>query len=176
MKNPYRQNNKAYSAQNSKSGITLLEVMLAVVIIAVFVTLLTVSRDDIMSKAINTNSLRTARMLASQKMEAVILADMLDDESMEMASGSFDNYPGFSWYSTSEEISIITTTEREENPSIDERYVKRLTVGITYEKEDGTKDFYRLATILPYKKEASEGSPEDEGEPQNENLPLPEDE
>jgi type II secretory pathway pseudopilin PulG len=145
--------NQKNSRRQCESGITLLEVTLAVVIIAVFVSILIVSRDDIISTAVNSNSLRTARMLASEKMEEILLAQVTEEEEGEATSGTFETYPGFTWDKTTEDVSLITDEERDDNSEVQERYVTRVTVNVGYEKAGGEKVQYSLATILPYKEE-----------------------
>jgi type II secretory pathway pseudopilin PulG len=146
--------NQKSNRRQCESGITLLEVTLAVVIIAVFVSILIISRDDIISTAVNSNSLRIARMLASQKMEEILLAQVAEEEE-EAVSGTFENHPGFTWDETTEDVSLITDEEREDG--VQEIYVTRVTLNVSYENAGGEKVQYSLATIIPYKEGTGEG-------------------
>jgi Tfp pilus assembly protein PilE len=134
----------------AESGITLLEVMLAVVIIAVFVYPLTASREDILAKAHNSNLLRTARMLACQKMEEFLLAQVSEATTETAQGGTFEKYPGFSWSQTTEDVSIISEKDREDNPEVIDIYVNHITITVEYENYEGIKKSqYSLSTILP---------------------------
>lgn len=148
--------NQKNNLRKQQRGITLLEVMLAIVIIAVFVSLLIASRGDIISTVGNANSLRIARMLASQKMEEILLAEVTGEE--EAAGGTFEKYPGFTWQQTIQSISLITKQDREDNPDVQEINVQSVTVTVEYENSEGTKVQYSLSTILPYEEETQEGS------------------
>jgi type II secretory pathway pseudopilin PulG len=148
--------NQKNKRREHDSGIALLEVTLAIVIIAVFVLLLVASRGDIISTASNANSLRIARMLASQTLEEVLLAEAAEEE--QEAGGTFENYPGFTWEESAYDVPLTTGEERDDYPGLQEMYVRHITVTVKYENAEGTEVEYSLATILPYKEEAQEGS------------------
>jgi prepilin-type N-terminal cleavage/methylation domain-containing protein len=144
--------NQNNNLRQREGGFTLLEVMLAVGIIAVFFAVLIVSRDDIISTAANSNSLRIARMLASQKMEEVLLSEVAE-EGEETLGGTFENYPGFSWEESTEEISLTTDEELDATPDMQQTYVTLITITVEYENAGGTKSQYSLATVVPSKEE-----------------------
>ena len=86
-----------------QKGFTLLEVMIAVAIIAIaFVTLLG-SQSQSVSIAAHTRFAVTAALLAQQKLTEIESTDFADVSS---ESGDFDeNYPGYRWESEVSELS-----------------------------------------------------------------------
>ncbi|MCL7487662.1 MAG: prepilin-type N-terminal cleavage/methylation domain-containing protein [Desulfobulbaceae bacterium] len=87
----------------SHTGFTLLEVMIAVAIIAIaFVTLIG-SQSQSVSIAGHTRFAVTAALLAQQKLTEIEAADF---ESVFSADGDFgENYPGYRWSSEVAELS-----------------------------------------------------------------------
>ena len=74
-----------------EAGFTLLEVMASVVIIGVAMTVIMTDRNDSVRRVAITDCMRTATMLAQQKVAEIILG-------MEAnTSGEFEDYEGFSW-------------------------------------------------------------------------------
>jgi len=75
----------------AESGFTLLEVMAAIVILGVSLTAIMTDRNESIRRVAVTDSMRTATMLAQQKMNEIVLG-------LEVASsGDFDGFANFSW-------------------------------------------------------------------------------
>jgi prepilin-type N-terminal cleavage/methylation domain-containing protein len=78
----------------SSDGFTLLEIMASVVIIGVAMTVLMTDRNESVKRVVVTNNMRTATMLAQQKVNEILLG-------LEAGvAGEFEDYPGFSWQMT----------------------------------------------------------------------------
>lgn len=80
---------------NDKSGFTLLEVLVAVVILGSTLAVLlgTVNRNLVLAS--DSKNLSIARMLAQNKMSEVELAGYPSDTNEE---GEYEDFPGFKWY------------------------------------------------------------------------------
>jgi general secretion pathway protein I len=80
---------------NDKSGFTLLEVLVAVVILGSTLAVLlgTVNRNLVLAS--DSKNLSIARMLAQNKMSEVELAGYPSDTSNEV---EYEDFPGFKWY------------------------------------------------------------------------------
>ena len=80
---------------NYKSGFTLLEVLVAVVILGSTLAVLlgTVNRNLVLAS--DSKNLSIARMLAQNKISEVELAGYPSDTNEE---GEYEDFPGFKWY------------------------------------------------------------------------------
>lgn len=80
---------------NDKSGFTLLEVLVAVVILGSTLAVLlgTVNRNLVLAS--DSKNLSIARMLAQNKISEVELAGYPSDTNEE---GEYEDFPGFKWY------------------------------------------------------------------------------
>lgn len=80
---------------NDKSGFTLLEVLVAVVILGSTLAVLlgTVNRNLVLAS--DSKNLSIARMLAQNKMSEIELAGYPSDTNEE---GEYEDFPGFKWY------------------------------------------------------------------------------
>lgn len=134
---------------NKQSGLTLVEIMVAVTIIslAVSVILININRD--FDSAIDSHNLRIVKMLATEKMEDVLLFYNEADPTETMdASGDFSEkgYPQFKWTVEEEELNL--TTDEEIQDGEEDRIVYKITLTVTYKKKDATDAEYRLSTIV----------------------------
>lgn len=85
-------------------GFTLLEVMIAVALIAIALTTLLVSQSQSVSFANSAKFETMAALLAQSKMSELTL---LDAGSLSSDSGDFgDDYPGYAWEAVVSDISI----------------------------------------------------------------------
>lgn len=85
-------------------GFTLLEVMIAVALIAIALTTLLVSQSQSVSFANSAKFETMAALLAQSKMSELTL---LDADSLSSDSGDFgDDYPGYAWEAVVSDISI----------------------------------------------------------------------
>jgi prepilin-type N-terminal cleavage/methylation domain-containing protein len=78
-------------ADLQNDGFTLLEVMASVVIIGVAMTVVMTDRNESVRRVAITENMRTATMLAQQKMSEIVLG------TESGTSGDFEDYAGFSW-------------------------------------------------------------------------------
>ncbi|GEM_PF-2985928 len=74
-----------------RGGFTLLEVMAALAVVAVSLTVLLVERNTAIRRTARTNDRRIAVQLASEKLDEILLG--VEGES----SGAFETHPGFRW-------------------------------------------------------------------------------
>lgn len=85
-------------------GFTLLEVMIAVALIAIALTTLLVSQSQSVSFANSAKFETMAALLAQSKMSELTLRDA---DSLSSDSGDFgDDYPGYAWEAVVSDISI----------------------------------------------------------------------
>lgn len=136
----------------------LVDIFFALLVVGIS-ALLFEARSNAISRAKNTWSLRIARMLASQKMEDVLVNELSAEPDEAMAtSGDFDEegYKGFTFEIDGEEISI-SSEEDLEDPDRTEKFVRRVTVTISYEGERKAQETFSLSTILPYVEEEESG-------------------
>ena len=85
-------------------GFTLLEVMIAVALLAVALTTLLGSQSQSVSYANSAKFETMAALLAQSKMSEIALQD---GESLASDSGDFgDDYPGYTWEASVSDISI----------------------------------------------------------------------
>ena len=109
--------------RRSNKGFTLLEVMIAVALVAIALTTLLVSQSQSVSFANSAKFETMAALLAQSKMSEIT---MLDPNSLSSDSGDFgDDYPGYAWEATVSDISI----EGIENIS---DYLKQIDLRITW--------------------------------------------
>ena len=88
----------------ANKGFTLLEVMVAVALIAIALTTLLGSQSQSVSFANSAKFETMAALLAQSKMSEI---EMLDKENLNSDSGDFgDDYPGYAWEVTVSDISI----------------------------------------------------------------------
>lgn len=100
-------------------GFTLLEVMAALAVMAVAITVLLVERNTAIERTGRTQNRRAALQLAEEKMQEILLG-------LETAgAGEFDGRPGFQW-SVSEEMDVV---EAEGGSS---RLLKRFVVEVRF--------------------------------------------
>jgi general secretion pathway protein I len=85
-------------------GFTLLEVMIAVAIIAIALTVLLGSQSQSVSFANSAKFETMAALLAQGKMSEIVLQET---DALSSESGDFgDDYPGYAWESTVSDVSI----------------------------------------------------------------------
>lgn len=84
----------------AERGFTLMEVLVALLIVAMAVSLMQSMASDGIDLAIETNHKRVAKMLLHQKAEEVIV----DYETS--TSGSFDGYPGYEWLVSTTDVPV----------------------------------------------------------------------
>lgn len=88
----------------TNNGFTLLEVMIAVALVAIALTTLLASQSQSVSFANSAKFETMAALLAQSKMSEIA---MLDANSLNSDSGDFgDDYPGYAWESNVSNISI----------------------------------------------------------------------
>ncbi|TDJ05800.1 MAG: prepilin-type N-terminal cleavage/methylation domain-containing protein [Deltaproteobacteria bacterium] len=80
---------------NDKSGFTLLEVLVAVVILGSTLAVLLGAVNRNLVLASDSKNISIARMLAQNKMSELELAGYPSDTSDE---GEYEDFPGFKWY------------------------------------------------------------------------------
>lgn len=137
--------------RKEESGLVLLDVLFAVFVLGIAALYLVEARSNSITCALNTARLRIARMLASQKMEEVLVNELSQEPDENFASsGAFDEegYPGFEYSIDSEDVSI-STEEDLEDPEKTERFVRRLSVTVIYKGEGNKEEDFSLTTILP---------------------------
>ena len=111
------------SKNASNSGFTLLEVMIAVALIAIALTALLGSQAQSVSFANSAKFETTAALLAQSKMSELV---MQETTALFGDSGDFgEDYPGYAWESTVSDISI----EGIENIS---DYLKQIDLTLTW--------------------------------------------
>jgi len=87
-----------------KKGFTLLEVMIAVAVIAIALTALLGSQSQSVSFANSAKFETMAALLAQKKMSEIIIQD---PASLTDANGDFgDDYPGYTWEATVSDVSM----------------------------------------------------------------------
>lgn len=107
------------SGAGPDGGFTLLEVMASVVIIGVAMTVLMTDRNDSIRRVNVTDSMRTATMLAQQKINEIILG-------MEAGTGGdFEGYNGFSWTLEEEQADVLEAENQNGG-------LEMITVVVTY--------------------------------------------
>jgi len=107
----------------SNTGFTLLEVMVAVALIAIALTTLLGSQAQSVSFANSAKFETTAALLAQSKMSEIV---MQETTALSGGSGDFgEDYPGYAWESTVSDISI----EGIENIS---DYLKQIDLTLTW--------------------------------------------
>ena len=85
-------------------GFTLLEVMVAVAIIAIALTALLGSQSQSVSYANSAKFETMAALLAQKKMSEMVIQD---PASLTSANGDFgDDYPGYTWEATVSDVSL----------------------------------------------------------------------
>jgi len=145
---------KPKKSNNKQSGLTLVEIMVAVTIISLAVAVILVNINRDFDSAIDSHNLRIVKMLATKKMEDVLLFYNSEDQSGGMdASGDFseEGYPQFSWSVEEEELNL--TTEEEIQDGEEDRIVYKVTLTVTYKKKDGTDAEYRLSAVVEPKED-----------------------
>jgi general secretion pathway protein I len=107
----------------ANKGFTLLEVMIAVALIAIALTTLLGSQSQSVSFANSAKFETTAALLAQSKMSEMILQG---PDAISSESGDFgDDYPGYAWDATVSDISIEGVT------SISD-YLKQIDLKVTW--------------------------------------------
>ena len=108
----------------SDKGFTLLEVMIAVALIAIALTTLLASQSQSVSFANSAKFETMAALLAQSKMSEI--AAIGDNRALSSDSGDFgDDYPGYAWEVTVSDISI----EGVDNIS---DYLKQIDLTVTW--------------------------------------------
>ncbi len=133
----------------SRRGITLLEVMAAVTILAVAVMVLLSQFSESLDLSVNTRHLRQAQVYAAQKMEEVVQAWLLGDkapgEGADETSGAFDENGEYTWELLGEEINL--TTEEEQQDGEEDYIVQKVILEVKYPLLSGGKGVLRLGFI-----------------------------
>jgi len=107
----------------AQEGFTLLEVMIAVALIAIALTTLLGSQSQSVSFANSAKFETMAALLAQSKMSEVVI---LEKDALSNDSGDFgDDYPGYAWEVTVSDVSI----EGVENIS---DYLKQIDLRVTW--------------------------------------------
>ncbi|MCX7703887.1 MAG: type II secretion system GspH family protein [Planctomycetota bacterium] len=141
---PHKQNSPA-----SERGLTLLEVMAAVTILALATSALLIGINRDFDKAVDSNQLRIVKMLSTKKMEEVLLFYTSGNQSQTLeTSGNFesDGYPQFEWSLEEEELNL--TTEEEKRDGREDQILYKVTLTVKYKKEDGTDAEYKLSSVV----------------------------
>ncbi len=144
---------------SSDSGIVLLDVLFAVLILGIAAIYFVQSRSNAIADAGATARLRIARMLAGQKMEEVLVEEVSQEENTAFTlDGNFEEegYKSFEYEIDVEDVSISTEDDLED-PDRREWFVRRVTVTVTYPGEMNTQETFSLTTILPEIVEEEEG-------------------
>jgi prepilin-type N-terminal cleavage/methylation domain-containing protein len=106
-----------YQAKSS-GGFTLLEVMASVVIIGVAMTVIMADRNESVRRVIVTDNMRTATILAQQKINEIALG--LETGT----SGDFEEHSGFSW---STEVVAADLLSEDSQPGSGEKFILTVT-------------------------------------------------
>jgi len=103
----------------ARSGFTLLEVMAALAIVAIALTVLLVERNVAVQRTSRTNDRRVAMQLAEEKLNELVLG-------LETGSaGDFEDPPNFRW-SAEEKIELVDAEGRVEG------YLRRIEVTVHF--------------------------------------------
>ena len=92
-------------SKNSRSGFTLLEVLIAVVILGSSLAVLLSSVNRNLILASDSKNLSIARMLAQNRMSEIELEGYPE---ITEEDGEFEEYPGFKWYLSVTPLEITT--------------------------------------------------------------------
>ena len=104
-------------------GFTLLEVMIAVALLAVALVTLLGSQSQSVSYANSAKFETMAALLAQSKMSEMLIQDA---ESLSSDSGAFgDEYPGYAWEATVSDLSI-------EGLDAISEYLKQIDLSVTW--------------------------------------------
>ncbi len=141
-----------------QAGIVLVDILFAIFVLGIAALHFVDARSNTMRRAHSTARLRIARMLTSQKMEEILLNEVSQEPQELQESGTFEDegYSDFSFDIEEEEVSI-SSEEDLKDPEKTEKFVRRLTVTVTYPGQRGTEDTFSLTTILPEEEEEEGG-------------------
>ena len=145
--------------RSQESGLVLIDVLFAVTVLMVSALYLVEARGNSITRAVNTARLRIARMLASQKMEEVLVNEISKEPADDFfMAGTFEEegYDAYS-FSIEEELFSISSDEDLEDSENREWFIRRITVTVTYSGEGGKEESFSVATILPDVEEEEEG-------------------
>jgi len=136
--------------RKEESGVVLVDILLAVLVLGIAALYFVDARSNTIRTAQSTAKLRIARMLATLKMEEVLLNEVSKESSETDAYGTFDEqgYESYDFEIDVEDV-LISSEEDLEDPEKSEKYVRRVTVTVTYEGERASQESFSLTTILP---------------------------
>jgi len=141
---------KKRKLRSQEAGIVLLDVLFAVFVLGIAALYLAETRSNTIVRAGGTARLRIARMLASKKMEEILVNEVSEEDQGVPTDGTFedDGYSDFTYDVDVEDISI-STDEDLEDPEKRQWNVRRVTVIVTYPGENKQKETFSITTILP---------------------------
>jgi len=126
---------------SSPEGFTLLEVLVAVSILALAASTLLVIRNNATQQSFEAFNLRVATQLASTKMQQMLLAD---DPMTAVGRGEFPQHPRYKWESTVTEMSI-----GKDIPLLSDVPVKQVTLTVTYPVARGETKSFKWVSLVP---------------------------
>ena len=123
-----------------RSGFTLLEVMVAIAIIAITLVAVFGSQSQSLSLANEAKFSTTAALLAQSKMAEI---EVVNYEDLTSDSGDFgENFPNYHWNLTVSDVSFIGTDE-----VLD--YLKRIDLNVFYGENSQYQYGLRLYRFVP---------------------------
>jgi len=138
----YEQEASTLVSQYTKkdSGFTLLEVMIAIAIIAITLVAVFGSQSQSLSLATEAKFSTTAALLAQSKMAEI---EAVNPEDLASDSGDFgENFPNYHWNLTVSDVSFIGTDE-----ILD--YLKRIDLSLFYGEHSQYQYRLRLYRFVP---------------------------
>jgi len=129
-----------YNLSHFRSGFTLLEVMVAIAIIAITLVALFGSQSQSLSLANEAKFSTTAALLAQSKMAEI---EAVNPEDLASDSGDFgENFPNYHWNLTVSDVSFIATDEVL-------GYLKRIDLSLFYGEQRQYQYSLRLYRFVP---------------------------
>jgi|GEM_PF-1340614 len=140
---------RRWSGAVREKGLTLLEVMAAVTILALATSALLITINKDFDNSVESHNLRLAKMLAVKKMEEVLLFYTSESTTSTLdSSGTFesDGYPQFEWVVEDEEMNLTTDDEKKDGK--EDQILYKITLTVRYKKGDGSDAEYKLSSIV----------------------------
>ncbi len=136
-------------SRRTTAGFTLLEVLVATLIMAIAVTGLLSALSTSLRNAARLTAYDRAAMLARQKMDELLIATRLPKGTP--IEGGWDTYTAagvpIRWRA------VVTTSEKQLNAGVGAPYIERVQLEILWMEGGGQRSFalegYRRATVLP---------------------------